>query len=57
MTSYIGLQLCDRLVFDLANSFPGQAEFFTNVFKAHWMINADAEEKADHFFLPFCQSG
>ena len=47
------LQFGDRFVLDLPYPFPGQAEFFTDIFKAHRMIDSYTEEITDHFFLAF----
>ncbi len=51
MRFLLGSEFGDGFVLDLADSFTGEVEFFTNVFEAQWMVNANSEEIAYYFFL------
>ena len=46
-----GSQFGNRFVFDLANAFPGEVEFFTNIFKAHRVGHTYPEVQLYHIAL------
>ena len=49
-------QPSDCFFLNLANSFTGKTEFFTNLFKCH-LLATYTEEESDYVPFPFSKSG